>query len=542
MWLLRILIFSVITTVVISNSYCQHKDSIKVTFEAVVPENTPSDATIYWAGSLNKWDPGPYSSGFSAQDFSLPLQIKDNIWTTTLKAPRNTEVQWKYSRGSIYSSEENADYTYRQTRKVIFDTEKTIRDTIEAWHDIPPESIQNRWPVVQLSDTNLTFHRSGIEQDGIGTIIYDQQIGSRYFEFNQINSRYKKPASAADHVAYFIPISNAPQNNIFVLALKDTPQDAWEIYADKNNDRAVSPEEFLFDTKSKQKSWKGNVKFLRDIHGDIVTDSTEITVSLETNLPAGYQSTVHPEAPDLIYRIPFHHKKGVLNETTFHVTTIYGELFSKFSQISVDKNGDGIIETGSGSEELVSVSKSQMYRKQKFYIFPTFKLNNNWWEIASVDPYGDWIQLRPAQKKLGKAVITTNQPIPNWNASTYSGNKLSSDSLRGNFVLLNFWGSWCVPCIEAIPQLKRVYSNFSEQNFEIIGFAYDNKSSLSQALTKYNLPWPQILDDDGRYRTKFRIRSYPTYYLVDPKGKVVEMGSALRGKKLDQTLKRYLKD
>lgn len=132
------------------------------------------------------------------------------------------------------------------------------------------------------------------------------------------------------------------------------------------------------------------------------------------------------------------------------------------------------------------------------------------------------------------------KPTPDWQAVTLKNNKISSESLKGKYVLLNFWGSWCGPCIQEIPLLKKLYVRYQDQNFEIIGFAYESQQSLSKAIKKYQLSWPQVLDDESNYSSMFLVRGYPTHYLVGPKGNVIEMGSDLKDENLISTLEKYL--
>lgn len=107
-------------------------------------------------------------------------------------------------------------------------------------------------------------------------------------------------------------------------------------------------------------------------------------------------------------------------------------------------------------------------------------------------------------------------------------------------MLLDFWGSWCGPCIDGIPHLQKAYQQFNDHNFEMVGFAYQSRESLDKSLEEYELPWPQIVDAKRVYSTKFLVRGYPTYYLIGPDGTVLESGSSLRGEQLIPTLEKYL--
>lgn len=182
-----------------------------------------------------------------------------------------------------------------------------------------------------------------------------------------------------------------------------------------------------------------------------------------------------------------------------------------------------------------------MYRKQKFYLFSSFELDGRFWQVADIDPHGRWIRLRPAPAAEKQQPITKGEAGPQWQGISFRGDTLGTEKLKGTYVLLDFWGSWCGPCIEAMPLLKKAYHRFRHQNFEIIGFAYESEESLDQALKEYRLPWPQVLDEAGNYSSLFRVRGYPSYFLIGPDGTVLEMDRSLKGDQLIPTLEKYLK-
>ncbi|MEM6647322.1 MAG: TlpA disulfide reductase family protein [Bacteroidota bacterium] len=116
---------------------------------------------------------------------------------------------------------------------------------------------------------------------------------------------------------------------------------------------------------------------------------------------------------------------------------------------------------------------------------------------------------------------------------------------RGRHVLIDFWGTWCGPCIGEIPHLRQSYANYSRDQFDILAVANDNLDSLRAFVAKEDLLWtqvPQRAGDSTRSAVldAFRVTGYPTTFLVDPDGVIVERGSSLRGETLAKTLAKHI--
>ena len=101
---------------------------------------------------------------------------------------------------------------------------------------------------------------------------------------------------------------------------------------------------------------------------------------------------------------------------------------------------------------------------------------------------------------------------------------LTLSSLRGKYVLLDFWGSWCGGCIQAFPHIKAFYASHRDK-VEVLGVAiHDKKDKWKAAAQEHELPWKLVLDTEGKgsVAEAYGIVAAPTYVLIDPEGKVVE--------------------
>ncbi len=123
------------------------------------------------------------------------------------------------------------------------------------------------------------------------------------------------------------------------------------------------------------------------------------------------------------------------------------------------------------------------------------------------------------------------------------GSVLKLSSLRGKYVLIDFWASWCGPCRKENPNVIKEYKKYKNKNFTILSVSLDeNKTAWIEAIAQDGLIWPNHVSDLSRFDSPlveaYQISGIPHTVLVDPKGKIVEIG--LRGASLEQKLKELL--
>lgn len=116
------------------------------------------------------------------------------------------------------------------------------------------------------------------------------------------------------------------------------------------------------------------------------------------------------------------------------------------------------------------------------------------------------------------------------------GKEVTFASLRKDkkYILIDFWASWCRPCRKEIPNLKKLYSQYSDKGFSIVSISLDKKKAdWLKAVDEEQMPWANFLDVTG-VTTLYKVKIIPMTYLVDNQGMLV--GENLRGEELAQKL------
>lgn len=110
------------------------------------------------------------------------------------------------------------------------------------------------------------------------------------------------------------------------------------------------------------------------------------------------------------------------------------------------------------------------------------------------------------------------------------GKDFKLDKLKGKYVLLDFWGTWCNPCIALLPNIASIHKQYPELEIVSIAreFKEDDKNKISNFVKKYEMEWVNICDFPGKddIVSKYKISSFPTTILIDPNGKIIHRGSS----------------
>ncbi len=110
-------------------------------------------------------------------------------------------------------------------------------------------------------------------------------------------------------------------------------------------------------------------------------------------------------------------------------------------------------------------------------------------------------------------------PALDFQATDLKGEEFSLKQYRGQVVLLDFWATWCPPCINAIPNIRKTYEKYKDQKFQVIGISLDRSiEPLKAYIEKENLGWLHYWDKSSIVSNTYQVRGIPSTFLIDGKG------------------------
>ena len=117
--------------------------------------------------------------------------------------------------------------------------------------------------------------------------------------------------------------------------------------------------------------------------------------------------------------------------------------------------------------------------------------------------------------------IAEGQMAPDFTLKDIDGKSLSLSSLRGKYVIIDFWGTWCIWCVRGMPKMKEYYNKYSDK-MEILGVdCNDPEKKWKDAVKELDLPWKHVYNPKGsRLAQQYGVQGYPTKIIIDPQGRV----------------------
>jgi peroxiredoxin len=153
----------------------------------------------------------------------------------------------------------------------------------------------------------------------------------------------------------------------------------------------------------------------------------------------------------------------------------------------------------------------------------------------------DSVKQQAAAKKI-QSGLAEGTKFPDFSEKDSAGKPLSIANYKGKVVLLDFWATWCGPCVHELPNVIKTYDTHHKQGFEIIGISLDKDQEKLASFTKEkNMTWVQYFDGlvwQNKLAVKYGINSIPATFLLDGQGTII--GKDLRGEDLENAVTKAL--
>jgi peroxiredoxin len=131
-----------------------------------------------------------------------------------------------------------------------------------------------------------------------------------------------------------------------------------------------------------------------------------------------------------------------------------------------------------------------------------------------------------ARKLIANPVRARKRIVPDFELTTLAGEYLTAEDLRGKILLLDFWGTWCPPCVASVSSLRSLSHRLKDEPFQLISISTDtDEKALREFIAKKQMDWPQVWDHGQAFTRQCGVHSFPTYVLVSPEGEILHVGS-----------------
>ena len=211
-------------------------------------------------------------------------------------------------------------------------------------------------------------------------------------------------------------------------------------------------------------------------------------------------------------------------ESEDSLNALYESKYEVLQKATEDKIMD-IIKTNSKNEAAATLvaSFSDVESMRKAFDLLSDEVKNGRMKDIALKPINE-LEASEQREKESAAKQAPGVEAPDFTLNDINGNPFTLSSLRGKYVILDFWGSWCGWCIKGFPEMKQYYQKYKGK-FEILGVdCSDTEEAWKKAVSENQLPWLHVFNpqDNKNLQESYGITGYPTKIIVGPDGKIVK--------------------
>ncbi len=214
----------------------------------------------------------------------------------------------------------------------------------------------------------------------------------------------------------------------------------------------------------------------------------------------------------LLVRFPQHHRgKAWLNNMEYDI--YLSSVHNPRPRVIISASGDSLVSENEGAIPYLAGD--------------VFNADGVDYLIDSIDANHEWLTLKYLGENDRAVGVSEGFYMPEFQAVDLDSQAFSLKDHPGKFILLDFWGTWCGPCIALIPELKKIDDAFENDAFEMVSVAYDaDVEKVREFTIKENMDWIHLFvdrkeNDPNSLINKLKITAYPTTVLISPDGKIL---------------------
>jgi peroxiredoxin len=290
------------------------------------------------------------------------------------------------------------------------------------------------------------------------------------------------------------------------------------------------------------------INFYDKQHVDLILYKSDVQVSVDGNNPGGFVEVKGSPDMDLIMEVQKIAQRGRFNPDVDKLNDEY----SKAKQAGNDQQANEVLKKYEQLQKVSDDSIADVMRKAEPSLAVINMLQSGnildkdqyfgLYKDVAADLQKEWPNYTYAKSFIAYVdklkTVAVGQMAPEIALPNPDGNIVKLSSLRGKYVLVDFWAKWCGPCRQESPNLVRAYKEFKDKGFEIYSVSLDrNKADWVEAIKEDNLTWTHVSDLkfwNSEAAKTYNINSIPFSVLLDPTGKIIAKN--LRGQALDDKL------